>query len=122
MAPAFGFPSRWAEKLGPQKLNAWRTEGSLEVENYATGGLERVGYQLYEDAQWHDDFPDVGQPTLLFHGRFDETVDPLVSVDFARGRDNVRLELLDSDHALTDQMELMWMQMARFYRELRHRQ
>ncbi len=118
MAPAFGFPQRWAERLGEAKLREWEKTGAMEVENYATGRLEPIGYQLYEDAQWHDDVPDVPQPTLLFHGLRDETVDPQLSVDFARSRPNVRLELLDSDHSLTDQLERMWTDTARFYREL----
>lgn len=118
MAPAFGFPARWARKLGKEKLDAWRVEGSLTVNNYATGRPERVGYSLYEDAQWHDDMPDVRQPTLLFHGRFDEDVDPQLSLDFSRGRQNVRLELLDSDHGLTDQLNHMWTETAQFYRQL----
>jgi len=117
MAPAFGFPQRWAERLGAAKLQEWRETGSMEVENYATGRLEPIGYQLYEDAQWHDALPDVQQPTLIFHGLRDETVDPQLSVDFARARPNVRLELLDSDHGLTDQLERMWVDTARFYTE-----
>jgi len=118
MAPAFGFPGRWAQRLGPEKIEAWRTEGSLEVEHYGTGELERVGYELYEDGQWHDDIPDVQQPTLVFHGLRDEEVDPQLSVDFTRTHPNVRLELLNSDHGLTDQLERMWTETARFYREL----
>lgn len=118
MAPAFGFPHRWSERLGDDKLTEWREKGFIEVENYATGRMEPIGYQLYEDAQWHDDVPDVRQPALVFHGTRDDTVPAHLSVDFARTRPNVQLHLLDSDHALTDQLEHMWSETARFYQEL----
>ncbi len=114
MAPAFGFPARWAERLGAARLEEWRREGSMLVDNYATGGLEPVGWQLYEDAQWHDDIPRMSQPTLVFHGLRDDVVDPRLSIEFARGRENVTLELLNSGHALTDQLETMWAKTARF--------
>ena len=118
MAPAFGFPRRWAQRLGEARIEEWRNSGAMEVEHFGTGEMEPIGYQLYDDAQWHDDMPHVTQPTLVFHGLRDEEVDPQLSVDFARGNPNVRLELLNSDHGLTDQMERMWTETARFYREL----
>lgn len=115
MAPAFGFPARWAEQLGADRLKSWRETGWMEVDNYAAGRPKRIGYGLFEDAQWHDEMPDVQQPTLVFHGVRDETVPAQYSIDFARTRPNVRLELLESDHALTDQLERMWLETSRLY-------
>ena len=85
LAPAFGFPGRWVEKLGARKLAAWRDDGFLAIPHYGTGRIETVGYQLFEDGQWHDDVPRVTQPALVFHGRNDAEVPAQLSVDL-RGR------------------------------------
>ncbi len=118
MAPAFGFPRPWAERLGEQKLAEWREQGSMEVYHYGEGAMRPIGYQLYQDAMWFDEFPDVRQPTLIYHGRRDEQVDPASSIQFAVGRPNVQVELLDSDHGLTDRLDEMWSGAAKFYQRL----
>lgn len=118
MAPAFGFPRRWAERLGEEKLSEWRREGEMPVYHYRDGRMREIGYQLYQDALWFDESPEITQPTLIFHGKGDDQVPAELSVEFAWGKPNVRLELLDSDHGLTDQLDLLWNQTAAFYREI----
>lgn len=77
-----------------------------------------IRYQLYQDALWFDEYPELTQPTLILHGKRDDQVPAELSVQFAWGKPNVRLELLDSDHGLTDQLDLLWNQTAGFYREV----
>jgi len=108
MAPAFGFASRWSDWLGADALERWRAQGVMDVYHYGDGGMAQVGYQLYEDALWFADAPDVRQPTLIFHGKRDDVVPPELSVRFAWGRPNVQVELLDSDHGLTDVLDIIW--------------
>ena len=50
MAPAFGFPGRWAERLGEEALLAWREKGSMPVYHYGEGGMRDIGYGLYQVA------------------------------------------------------------------------
>lgn len=108
MAPAFGFARRWSEHIGKAKLEEWRARGAMDVYHHGEGRMARIGYQLYEDALWFADMPDVKQPTLIFHGTRDDIVSPQVSVELAWGRPNVQLELLDSDHGLTDVLDTIW--------------
>ena len=115
MAPAFGFPRRWTERLGEEAMVAWREKGTMPVYHYGEGGMRDLGYGLYQDALWHDQFPAVTQPTLVFHGKYDDQVDPELSVEFATGKSNVQLELLDSDHGLTDRLDTMWERVSAFY-------
>ncbi len=115
MAPAFGFPRGWEDQLGKDKMAAWRENGSVEIYHYAEGGQRSLGYQFYEDALWFDQFPDVSQPTLIFHGKLDQDVSPDLSVRFAVGKPNVQLELMDSGHALGDVLDEMWQGAADFY-------
>jgi pimeloyl-ACP methyl ester carboxylesterase len=108
MAPAFGFADRWSQRLGTRAMEDWKLKGEMDVYHYGDRCNRPVGYQLYEDALWFAPFPDVKQPTLVFHGKRDDVVPPEHSVQFAWGRPNVQLELLDSDHALTDVLDTMW--------------
>ena len=114
LAPAFGFPRRWAERLGPARLERWRRRDRLEVFHYGEARMDAVGWNFYQDALAFPDFPDVQQPALILHGRRDEAVPVTLSEEFARDRPNVRLEALDSDHALMDVLETIWDQTYNF--------
>ena len=48
--------------------------------------------------------PDVRVPTLIVHGEKDDTVDPQLSRDFARGKSWVRLVEVDDGHELTQSL------------------
>jgi pimeloyl-ACP methyl ester carboxylesterase len=53
-------------------------------------------------------------PTLILHGRQDEIVPVTVSETYAAGRSWVNLQLVDSDHALTDVLPQLWQASAQF--------
>ena len=108
LAPAFGFGRRWAKRLGRSKLAEWRRTGRLDVYHYGERRAMPVAPALYEDALQYEPWPDVRQPALVVHGRFDEVVPADLSVRFAWGRPNVEVRLLDSDHALTDRLDTIW--------------
>jgi hypothetical protein len=114
MAPAFGFARRWAESLGQETLAEWRRTGFLSVYHYADGAQRRVGYGLIEDGLQYEDYPDVRQPALIFHGRRDTVVPAKYSRQYVSGRPGARLVLLDSGHELTDVLDTMWEEIARF--------
>jgi uncharacterized protein len=114
MAPAFGFATRWPVSLGQQKLDEWRRTGWMEVFHYAFGEPRPVHYGLIEDGRKYEDFPDVSQPALVFHGVNDAVVPAAFSEEFARGRANVRLRLLESGHELTDVTTPIWVETERF--------
>ena len=107
LAPGFGFARRWPEYLGPEKFQAWREAGSMEVFHYGDARNRQLGYGLQTDAERYEDFPDVRQPVLVFHGRHDDVVPPAASEEFAATRPNVRLEILDSGHDLLNVLEYM---------------
>ena len=108
MAPAFGFARRWPRSLGEQVVSEWKRTGYLEMYHYGEKRPCRLGYQLLEDGERYEDYPDVRQPVLIFHGRHDEAVPVEYSQEFAAARKNVRLEVLDSDHELLNVLDRMW--------------
>jgi pimeloyl-ACP methyl ester carboxylesterase len=107
MAPAFGFARRWCERLGAAAVEEWRRTGALEVFHYGEGQTCKLGYGLLEDGGRYEDYPEVTQPCLIFHGIHDDVVPAQYSRDFAAGRSNVRLELMDSGHDLLNVLDAM---------------
>ena len=114
MAPAFYFPQRWPESLGAERTHNWRRTGTMDVFHYGEGRIRQIGYSLIEDAMQYDGTPNFKQPALIFHGLADKTIPAAYSKEFAAGHLNVTLRLLDSDHQLTDQIEVMWTETRRF--------
>ena len=114
MAPAFGFARRWAESLGAERVRRWEENGAMEVMHYASGGMTTLGWQLMEDARRYEEEPDVRQPTLIFHGSKDDVVPVEASRQFAEGRANVTLRVVDSDHELMDVVETIWEESREF--------
>lgn len=114
LAPAFGFARRWPESLVREELEAWRRSGYREIYHYSEARMRRVWYGLLEDGQRYEDYPDITQPGLVFHGTRDDVVPPGYSIEFAQRHPNVDLVLLDSDHQLLDCLEEIWEKTRRF--------
>lgn len=114
LAPAFGFPNRWKESLGAEKLAHWESSGRLAFFHYGSGCERQVNYGLIRDAQGYEDFPAVTQPVRIFHGSQDTVVPAGCSMEFARGRSNVRVDVLDADHELIDALEAIWLGARKF--------
>ena len=108
LAPAFGFARRWPLMLGEEKVAEWRRTGWLPVYHYGDKMERRVGYKLLEDAERYEDYPDVSQPALVFHGRKDDVVPVEYSEEFAARHPQVTLRVMESGHELVDVMEEMW--------------
>jgi pimeloyl-ACP methyl ester carboxylesterase len=114
LAPAFGFARRWPERLPPAELEAWRRTGSLEVQHYVDNRLRPISYGLLEDGARYEDYPDVRQPVLIFHGEHDDVVPPESSRNFAAIHPNVALEVVDSGHDLLNVLDYMAPKVERF--------
>ena len=114
LAPAFRFAHRWAESLGEQTMAEWHAAGKLPMFHYGDGRTRELGYGLYEDGLRYEDYPDVRQPVLIFHGAQDDTVPPVYSSEFASARANVDLRIVDSGHELIDVLDALWPPIAVF--------
>ncbi len=116
LAPALDFGGNRLRQLGPHGIDEWRQSGSLTVFHYADGKERQVGYALYEDAARYDAITlDTRHPTLVFHGDHDESVDPAMVCRWAEGRTLVDLHVLDDGHQLSDSIDTIWVQSARFF-------
>jgi pimeloyl-ACP methyl ester carboxylesterase len=118
LAPAFGFFRLWVERMGPAAVEDWRARGSIDVFHYGEGANRALGYQLLEDAAQFEDYPDVRQPCLIFHGTRDDSVPVRYSQQFAATRPNVELHALDSGHELLDVLDFMGVRTLQFLEEI----
>ena len=114
LAPAFSFARRWAEHLGPAKVEHWRHSGFVDVFHYGLNRNCKLGYQLMADAERYEDYPEFPQSALIFHGAKDDIVPVRYSREFAAAHANVALEVLDSGHELLDKLDYMAPKVAAF--------
>ncbi|MDX1991356.1 MAG: YqiA/YcfP family alpha/beta fold hydrolase [bacterium] len=115
MAPALDFMSNRLRSLGEDGMAEWKRSGWLPTFNYAAGENRNLHYGIVDDVLNYDSYAVVvDRPMLIFHGLHDESVDYRGSVRFAEERPLVTLRLLESDHQLLDQTDLIWHEMVAF--------
>lgn len=109
LAPALRMAEQFRRQLGEHALSHWEQSGWLEVEDYAEKRKTRVDFGFFQDAEALDSrsggWPDVRVPTLLIHGRADETTDIECSRRWAQGRRHVRLVEVEDGHELLNSLE-----------------
>lgn len=109
LAPAVMFAKPGHHLLPPERLEEWRRRGSLPFFHYAANEQLELDYAFYEDSLRYDAFNAVvPQPTLIFQGLRDASVDHRTVEQFANVHPNVTLSLLDDDHQLIASLPRMW--------------
>jgi pimeloyl-ACP methyl ester carboxylesterase len=109
LAPAVMFAKPGHHLLPHDRIDEWRRRGAMPFFHYAHGQEQLLNWSFYEDTLRYDPFETVfTQPSLIYQGRGDTSVDPQTVEAFARTRPNVTLTLLDDDHQLTASLPTMW--------------
>ena len=115
MAPAVMFAKPGHHLLPPERVDEWRRRGALPFFHYGDGIERDLNFAFYEDSLTYDAFGvQFDQPTLIFQGLRDASVDYRTVEAFARTRPNVTLSLLDDDHQLVASLPRMWSDMRSF--------
>jgi pimeloyl-ACP methyl ester carboxylesterase len=114
LAPAFDFSRRWRRLIGDAEMAEWRRTGWRKVYHYSQRLERDLSYQFIEDAGTYEPFPEVSQPTLILHGRDDSVVPITSSYEFASARPNVAVLALRTGHEMTDVLDRIWQETARF--------
>lgn len=116
LAPALDFVANRVSTLGEDGITQWQQDGWATVHNYATNTPQRIHYGLLEDIRRYDSYAaDLVIPTLIYHGKHDDSVPVEQSERFAETRSNVTLKVVNSDHALLDQLDVIWADMRKFF-------
>jgi uncharacterized protein len=101
LAPAVMFAKPGHHLLPPERIDEWRRKGALPFFHYADNAERDLHVAFYEDSLRYDAFNTAfEQPTLVFQGVRDASVDFRTVEAFAKTRPNVTLSLLDDDHQL----------------------
>ena len=118
LAPGFRIAERFRIRMGEAAFARWRESGWLETLDYTTNQPARVDFGFIEDAAAidarNDGWPDVRVPTLIVHGRQDETCDIALSRAWAATKRHVRLIEVDDGHELTQSLPVILHQSERF--------
>jgi pimeloyl-ACP methyl ester carboxylesterase len=115
MAPAVMFAKPGHHLLPPDRIDEWSRRGSLPFFHYGYGGERSLSYAFYRDSLQYDAMASAfTQPTLIFQGRRDRSVDPGLVEEFSRDRRNVTLALVDDDHQLISSLPRMWADVEAF--------
>jgi len=105
LAPALDFLAN-RNRQNAAMMATWREQGHYNFFNYAHNKELPVHYGLIEDVEGYDSYTtSVTIPTLIYHGKHDDSVDVEQSERYAQSRDHVTLHVLDSDHQLLDKTD-----------------
>jgi pimeloyl-ACP methyl ester carboxylesterase len=109
LAPAVTFAKEGHRLLPPERVADWRRRGALPFFHYGDNCERLLDFAFYEDIRRYDAFQAVfSQPTLIFQGVRDASVDHRTVEQFAASRPNVTLSLLDDDHQLIVSLPRIW--------------
>ena len=109
LAPAVMFAKDGHHLLPPERIEEWRRRGAIPFFHYGYNEERPLDFAFYEDTLRYDAFEAMfSQPTLIFQGVRDTSVDHRTVERFARTRPNVTLSLLDDDHQLTESLPRIW--------------
>ena len=115
MAPAVMFAKPGHHLLPPERVDEWRRRGALPFFHYADQREHDLNVAFYEDSLRYDAFTTMfQQPTVIFQGLRDQSVDHRTVEVFAKTRQNVTLSLLDDDHQLIASLPRMWADVRHF--------
>jgi pimeloyl-ACP methyl ester carboxylesterase len=116
LAPAVMFAKPGHHLLPPERIEEWQRRGALPFFHYGAGIERDLNFAFYEDSLRHDAFNTrFDQPTMIFQGLRDASVDHRTVEAFAKTRTNVTLALLEDDHQLIASLPRIWNDVQPFF-------
>ncbi|NET74416.1 MAG: alpha/beta fold hydrolase [Sphaerospermopsis sp. SIO1G2] len=107
LAPAFDFGHRWRTLIGAEGLAAWLATGERMFYHYQLATERPLSAAFARSCEEVPAFPQPANlPTIIIHGRQDETVPWSVSRLYAEMSPQVEYHLVNSDHALMADTDL----------------
>ncbi|TVR09516.1 MAG: hypothetical protein EA401_12955 [Planctomycetota bacterium] len=101
IAPAFTFVSKWRQLLGEEALAQWRQEGTRRFYHYGEKRELPLGVGFIDSCEGLPDVPQAtGLPTVVIHGRHDETAPWPQALGYAGAASHGEFHLLDDGHSL----------------------
>jgi uncharacterized protein len=110
LAPAFKFSHTFEQGLGAEAIAQWQATGTKEFYHYSFKQNIPLDYEFLIDARTYlDKTLNRKLPILIIHGNHDDVVPPLLSQEFSQEFSYpITLEIVESDHSLSNVMDLIW--------------
>jgi len=109
LAPAVMFAKPGHHLLPPERVEEWQRKGALPFFHYGFNEERLLDFAFYTDTLQYDAFETrFTQPTLIFQGVRDASVDYRTVEAFCRAHPNVTLSLLDDDHQMITSLPRIW--------------
>lgn len=106
MCPGLNFIQRWSQRLLKENPEWEEIPSTIRTFNYRHNREMDFNTAIFKDAKtWEQVSLSRSLPTRIVHGIHDEVVPVSESRKFAKDRDWVRLEELDSDHGLLSHLD-----------------
>ena len=114
LCPAFDLPGRWEKDHGTRLMEAWKEAGYLAIPD-STGRPNNLHWSFIDDARTHPTHPASSVPTLIIHGRRDETVPIESSRAYVATHTHIELIEVDDDHGLGASVDRIASEGFRFF-------
>jgi pimeloyl-ACP methyl ester carboxylesterase len=109
IAPAFEFAERFLKTMDSSQLADWKNKGFISLYHYHFQKAVKLGYDIVEDGmKYHGRSIRREIDSIVFHGINDASVPYQLSIEYLKNNSRARLILLNSDHGMLEQLELMW--------------
>jgi NAD+ kinase len=118
MAPAFDFARSALARLTDEARQELAASGSLPMHHYGEDRPARASKALFDDGATYAAFPDVTCPTVILHGRNDESVPVRLTETFADGRRNVHVVVVEDGHRLRHSLDTVEVALTTFIEKL----
>lgn len=120
LAPAFRVVEQLRRRIGDAGWAHWNRAGFIETDDFVEKRKVRIHSGFIPDAEAVDaktgGWPDVRVPTLIIHGRADDTCDIRYTRHWAEGRRHVRVVEVDDGHELTESLPTILSETESFLR------
>lgn len=114
LAPGFHLAERWPKLVGEEWFAVWEKNGELPLPD-ASGTKVPVHWGFIAEARRQPPEPIPSCPTLVLHGRRDETVDIRNSREFVEHCPRAQLVELDDTHDLSRSIDRVCAEVLRHF-------
>lgn len=114
LCPGFHLAERWPKLVGEEWFAVWEHNGELPLPD-ATGNKVPLHWGFIVEARRQPPEPVVRCPTVIVHGRRDETVPIRSSREYAERHDHVQLVEVDDTHELSASLDRVRAEVLRHF-------
>lgn len=115
LAPAADFHKRLPDIVGPENMKKWEKEGQLPIYHHQLQKEIPLHYGFIESLAILNKYSFTAkQPTIVFHGAFDEVIPFEAAERFTKNLINAEFHLLETDHNMLNKLDWMWKDIAKF--------